>query len=228
MEFGKTTFISILAKLMKNRRVLIIDFDFINKSLNTILGVCSVPKDIKEKIRENEFLSEFRLKEANLEKLIVKVNRKIDLISKGEIIFDEQYDFKEEKMKEILERFKEKYDLILIDTNEDTKYERYIQKLSKVSDKIICLVEGNLISIQKTINILNKHVSQKDKIKIIYNKKNKFTVDKRIIELIFFKFKLIGTLHYDNRYNKIINKNVNTLYIPKKVKKEFEKVIIKL
>ena len=40
--------------------------------------------------------------------------------------------------------------------------------------------------------------------------------------MLFFKFKISGVLNYDTRYNQIINKNVNRLYISKNIKKEYE------
>ena len=67
------------------------------------------------------------------------------------------------------------------------------------SDKIVCLTGGNMLEIKKTISILNDN--QKDKIFIIYNKKNKYTMKTKIIELLLLKFKIIGTLDYDIRYN---------------------------
>ena len=50
----------------------------------------------------------------------------------------------------------------------------------------------------------------------------------KLLEMVFLKYKMLGALSYDNKYNNIINKNVNRLYISKKIRKEFEEITNKL
>lgn len=223
---GKTSFISILSKIIKSRKILIINFDFVNNNLHSVFGVNMIPKDIKEKIKDKEFLNEFRLKEKNIQKLIVKVEKRLDIISNVNLIFDNNYKISNEGIQEMLEELKKQYDLILIDTTQEMKYEEITECILNYSTKIICLVGGNLIEVKKTIDLIKDN--QKDKIDIVYNKKNKYTIKKKILEILFFRFKIIGVLHYDIEYDKIINKNINRLYISKKIKKEFNKIIKKL
>lgn len=225
-EFGKTTFISIISKIIKNKKVLIIDFDLINNNIHSIFGVHKYPKELKQKLEDKNFLREFRLSENNLQKLIIKVDKNIDVIASSNIIFDKNYVCKKEKIEKVLSILKNRYNLILIDTTSDTKYEELMRILENCSDNIICLTEGNLIQIKKTINLLEE--IRADKIEIVYNKKNKYTMNKQVLEMLFFKFKISGVLNYDTRYNQIINKNVNRLYISKNVKKEYERLIQKL
>lgn len=228
LEFGKTIFISILSKLIQSRKVLIIDFDFINNNLHSVFGVNEIPKDLKEKIRDEEFLSEFRLKEKNIRKLAIKIDRQRYLVSKTNIIFYENYKYKEEAIIKMLDELKNYYDLILIDTSSDTKYKDITNILVNASDKVICLIEGNLMVIKKTIRMLKDNFENKNKIKLVYNKKSKYTLPTKILKVIFLKFKIIGALSYDNRYNRIINKNVKLLHISKKIKDEFKQIINKL
>ena len=89
-------------------------------------------------------------------------------------------------------------------------------------------MEGNLICVHKCLDLLNDNYKNKNKIKIIYNKKNKYTMNKKMFEMLFLKYKVIGTLSYDNKYNQIINKNINTLYINNRIKKEFKDIIKKI
>lgn len=227
-EVGKTIFISILAKLARIKRILIIDFDFLNNNLHSVFGVNKYQKGMKEKLKSEEYIKEFRLNEKNVEKLIVKVDRKIDLVTNAKIIFDETYKCNKEKIERMLEELKTKYDLILIDVSGDSMYREFRKVLLELSNKTVCLVEGNLVQLRKTINILKEHESEKDKIKLVYNKRNKYGVKKNVLKVIFFKYKILGSLSYDNSYNKIINKNVNKLYINKKIRKEFDKIINKL
>ena len=227
-ESGKTIFISILSKLIKNKKILIIDFDFINNNLYSLFGIKKYSKEIKEKIKDKEFLSEFKLEEKNLQKLIIKVEKNIDIISNANLIFDEKYILNKEKIEELFKILKNKYDIILIDTSQDTKYKEFNKVLINLSDKIICLILGNLIYLKKSLNLLKEFNNEKKKIEIIYNQKNKYTINRKILEIIFYKYKIIGELNYNIKYNQIINKNVNKLYIDKKIKKEFKEIIKKI
>lgn len=223
--FGKTTFISILSKLIPKKKILIIDFDLINNNLHSVFGVKQISKEMKEKIKDHEFLNEFRLKESNIKKLKVRIDRNIDLISKTKIIFDKKYIVKEERIRIMLEELTKNYDLILIDTSSDTKYRELVKILTALSNKVICLIEGNIISIRKTMNLLKEVEEQRSKIKLVYNKKSKYTLSTSILKIIFLKFKLIGTLEYEIEYNKIINKSVKILYINKNIRNEFKEII---
>jgi len=225
---GKTIFISILSRIIKAKKILVIDFDLVNNNLYTMYGVNSIPRSIKDKLKDDEYLSEFRLNERNIEKLLVKVSHKIDLISSVKYVFDENYILKHEKIEEMIEKLKEKYDLILIDTTSDIRYQKLMKELINISSKTICLVEGNLVCMKKTKELLETNRQNTKKINIIYNKKNKYTIEENVLKMIFFKYKFIGTLSYDCKYDKIINKNLNALYITSNIEKEFTKIANKL
>lgn len=227
-ECGKTTFISILAKLIQRKRILIIDFNLINNNLHSVFGVKQIQNEIKEKLKEESFLNEIRLKVSNLKQLIVRIDRKIDLISKTNIIFDNKYIVKENRLKEMLEEIGKRYDLILIDTSSDTKYRDFTKTLANLSDKIICITQGNIVQLRKTMNLLKTYEEQRSRVKLVYNQKSKYTLSTKILRIIFLKFRIIGYLEYDNMYNRIINKSVKSLYISKKIRREFEKIIKKI
>ncbi|MCI8620459.1 MAG: ParA family protein [Clostridia bacterium] len=212
--------------LSKAKKILIIDFDLENNNLYSVFGVNKIPKELKEKIKDENFLEEFCLKEKNIQKLIIKVYKNLDIISCADIIFGNKYLYKKEGIEEMLNELKRQYELIFLDISRGIKNEKVTSVLLERSDKIVCLTGGNMLEIKKTISILNDN--QKDKIFIIYNKKNKYTMKTKIIELLLLKFKIIGTLDYDIRYNQIINKNMNKLYISKKIRNEYIKIMEKL
>ncbi|MCI9274596.1 MAG: AAA family ATPase [Clostridia bacterium] len=228
MVLGKTIFISILSRIVKAKKILVIDFDLVNNNLYTMYGVNSMPRSMKDKLKDDEYLSEFRLNERNIEKLLVKVSHKIDLISSVKYVFDENYILKHEKIEEMIEKLKEKYDLILIDTTSDMRYQKLMEELINISSKTICLVEGNLVCMKKTKELLETNRENTKKINIIYNKKNKYTIEENVLKMVFFKYKFIGMLSYDCKYDKIINKNLNALYITSNIEKEFTKIANKL
>lgn len=205
-----------------------IDFDLVNNNLYTLYGVNSIPRSMKDKLKDDEYLNEFRLNERNIEKLVVKVSHKIDLISSVKYVFDKNYIINHEKIGEMIEKLKEKYDLILIDTTSDIRYQKLMKELMNISNKTICLVEGNLVCMKKTKELLETNIENTKKINIVYNKKNKYTIEENILKMIFFKYKFIGTLSYDCKYDKIINKNLNALYITSNIEKEFTNIINRL
>ena len=215
MVLGKTIFISILSRIIKAKKILVIDFDLVNNNLYTMYGVNSIPRSMKDKLKDDEYLSEFRLNERNI-------------ISSVKYVFDENYILKHEKIEEMIEKLKEKYDLILIDTTFDIRYQKLMKELINISSKTVCLVEGNLVCMKKTKELLETNRQNTKKINIIYNKKNKYTIEENVLKMIFFKYKFIGTLSYDCKYDKIINKNLNALYITSNIEKEFTKIANKL
>lgn len=145
---------------------------------------------MREQMKDEDYLSEFKLKEKNIIKLAVKIERCIDLIASPNIIFDEKYIYELERIRRMIEELKKEYDLILIDTSNDLKYVELTNMLVSLSDKVICLTQGNLIHIKKTMSLLNEHIDNKEKISIIDNKKNQYTMGKRMLELIFFKYEV--------------------------------------
>ena len=110
---GKSIISINLANVLKekNRKILIIDFDILNNSLHTILGVTQYPEKIKKKIEKNNFMK------INIKELIIKINKKIDLISGLNLIFDRDYKISSKKINSILEELKKEYSYIIIDTS---------------------------------------------------------------------------------------------------------------
>lgn len=196
--------------------------------MHSVFGVRKYPKEMKENLKIEEYVKEFKLNEKNIKYLAIKVDRNVKLISETNIIFDDKYIYEEDRIRIMLDNLKENYDLILIDTTGDSKYKKLSEILKKVSTKVICVIEGNLMDIRKSLELLKKDKINKHKIEIVYNKKNKYTIRKSIIKIIFVGFKLLGEISYDNSYNRIINKSINKLYISKKIKKEYEKILNKL
>ena len=85
---GKSIFCVNLAKaFMEDKgKVLIIDFDVLNNSLHTILGIKKYSKKVANKIKTNNLLEPLQIEE-----LIMKINSTIDLIAGISLLFDGQY-----------------------------------------------------------------------------------------------------------------------------------------
>lgn len=200
---GKSIFTASFAKCL-NKKILIIDFDFFNNSIHTLFGVKKGEKEVK------------------------KINKNIDLVSTEEIYCKNKYKIKIDNIIELINRVKEKYDYILIDTSSEVFFE-YTKEIFYKSDCIIFLIDPNLLELKKSINLLKiykeKWGIENSKFKIVINKVNKNSIDKKLNKNIFFENEIIGEIKYSQKYNTLINRNMKD--INKKIffKKKYKKIM---
>ena len=203
----------------RNNKILIIDFDILNNSLHTILGVNKYPNKIRKKLKNNTLINN----KINIKDLVININKNIDLVSGINLVFDSRYKISSCKIKNILQELQENYNYIIIDNSSECFFD-YTKNIIENSDISIFLIESNLLEIKKAINLLKiyneKWNINKNKIKILINKYNKNSIDENIIKNIFYKFKIIGKLKLNEKYNLIINKN----YLDNNIKKEYNKI----
>ena len=212
---GKSSFCTIFAKLFNNKKILIIDFDILNSSINSIFG-------IKKKRTKNN-----NIKFNNdIKKLIVKVDKNIEMLCATKILVDEKHKRIKEEFSNVLLELRSKYDLIIIDNSSECFFE-YTKEILNKSDTIFFLVEPNVIELKKSRNLLdiyiNKWKIKKEKINIIFNKININSIDDKILKTIFSDFKILGKINININYNLIINRNFK--FINKKIKKDYLKII---
>lgn len=204
---GKSVFISLFSKNIKHKKILIIDFDIYNKSLDLIFGY-------NTKVQQ--------------EKAIIKINNNIDLLSKIEIFFKESY-IEKNKIKNILDSFSKKYDLIIIDNTSEYSCE-HTKEILKNSDSIIFLSDANLIELNKTKKLLEKYINkwkiEKERINVVFNKININSINNKILNNLFSDFNILGKINFSNKYNLIINNNLKILN--KKINKEYINIIKKM
>ena len=224
---GKSIATINIANLLKenNYKVLITDFDILNNSLHTLLGVNKYPEKIKNKIKNNTLINN----KINIKELIIKINKNIDLISGMNLLFDSKYKISSSKVKNILEELKENYDYIIIDNSAECFFE-YTKNIINNSDLNIYLFEANLIEIKKAkslLEIYNKEWNiEKNKINLLINKYNKHSVKDKIIKNIFNDYKILGKINFNEKYNLLINKNYKqNKLVKKEIKKEYEKIL---
>lgn len=225
---GKSVFTANLANAYskEKNKILIMDFDILNNCIHTLFGVNKYPKNIKENLKNEGYIQELSVDKMNIKKLIININNKIDLISGIDIILkNEKLDINE--LYNLLEELKKEYNIILIDTSTECFFE-YTRLMMKCSDEVLFLLEGNLLQIKKSINLLkiytdNWNIDNK-KINIIINKKTNESIDEIILKNIFSDFSIIGNINFSKVYNTLINKNMNKIYINNKIKKEYKKI----
>lgn len=224
---GKSVFTVNLANsyIFSKNKILIIDFDILNNSLHTILGIKKYSKKIREKLKNNNLINN----KINIEELIIKVTNKIDLISGINLIFDSKYKISSEKISDILKELKNKYDVIIIDTSSECFFD-YTKNIIENSNINIFIAEANLSELKKSRNLLNLYINKwkidKKKINILFNKYNKNSIYMEILKNIFHDFNILGKLDFNDNYNLIINKNGKN--INKKIAKEYLNINNKL
>lgn len=217
---GKSLITINLAKVFeKTKKILIIDFDILNSNIHTILGINKYSKKVKKKINENN------TEIIKTSDLIIKINQKIDLISGIDILIENNWSKTEQKINEIINLFRKKYDLILVDTSHECFFE-YNKKLMQESDICLFISGSNLLEIKKSKNILDMYIYQwkikKEKIKILLNKYNYHSIDISLLKIIFQPFEIIGKIKYSKKYDLIINKNMKTKLLNRNIKKEYK------
>lgn len=210
---GKSLFSVFLSKVIskQNKKVLLIDLDLENMSINTLLGV--------KKYKENQ---------TYIEDFITKVDENLDVLCGIDKIIDLKEINNNYVVKEIIERLKKEYDFILIDVSSRIDF-KYVKMILTYSDKIIFLIEPNLLEISKSNKYLEVFIKDfeidVDKIKIVFNKVNKYKIANMVLEELFSRFEIIESIEYEERYNLFINKNTNIDFDEMKFENIYENLI---
>lgn len=131
-------------------------------------------------------------------------------------------------IKELLEKNKNKYDLIIIDTGSCNELLELNKEIIEISNLSLFISDTNLLEINKSIKLLEKYINKlkinKDKFQIIFNKYNNKSIDFNLLGNIFSEFNIIGYLKYSVQYSELINKNNTNNLINNKIKNEYSKI----
>lgn len=134
---GKSIISVNLAKAMsyQKNKILIIDFDILNNSLHTILGVKKYPIKIEEKLKNKIINTD--INDLKIEDFIIKINKKIDLISATNLLFNTKEKMDLIKIEKIINKLKNIYNTIIIDTSSECFFD-FTKTIIKLSNKNIC------------------------------------------------------------------------------------------
>ncbi len=220
---GKSIVSIMLSKALKrnNKKILIIDFDVLNNSLHTLLGVKKYSEKIKNKLNNN-------FKDLKIEDLIIKINKNIDLVSSINLIFKNNKKIEENELKNIFLEFLKIYDFIIVDTTSECFFE-YTKEIMKLSDLCYFITEANLSEISKSKRYLEFYslwnINNK-KIKILFNKYNNNCIDLKLLKKLYLDYEIVGCLKYENIYNLIINNNFKNIFINNRLLNKYKKIKI--
>lgn len=206
---GKSTFSIMYAKSLVNKKVLIIDFDVLNNSLHTILGVKEYSKKIQTILKNNKNIN-FNDQYIDLKDFIIKTNINVDLISGINLILDSKYQISSTKLRNLISKIKNSYDEIIIDTSADYFLD-YTKELIKIANQCIFISGANTLEVKKAITLLNIYEEEwkinREKFNILFNKYSSYSIDDKILKHIFSKYKIIGKIKLSDYYDLVINQN---------------------
>lgn len=184
---GKSLITSLLAMTykLKNFNVLIIDFDILNKSQEKLFGVYK-----------------------NTNNSVIKVSKGLSILTNMDLIFNDNNKITYEKVNTLINDLKKEYQIILIDTSSEINL-KFTKLIFKNVDKIIFLIEGNLLELNKSKNLLEVYINDWEidpyKFNLLINKVNKFSIEKEIIKEVFENTKILGEINFKNEYTGYIN-----------------------
>ena len=232
-----------LNSINKNKKIVIVDFDILNNSINTIFGVKKFPKNFNEKKLNNKInfnnlnniinldnkkeLNKINNKTNeeinnnlnnlnNINNLKIKIKNNLYLICGTEILFKENKKINNNIIKTIFENLKNEFDYIIIDTSSECFFDT-TKLLIQNSDKLIFLTEANIIDIKKSKRLIEIYVNnwniEMKKINIIFNKYNKNCISEKILKKIFFEINILGKINFNKYYNFILNNNIKNNYL---------------
>ena len=148
----------------------------------------------------------------------------MDLLSGMNLIFDSKYKLSYKKIKNIIEKLKENYDLIIFDTSAESFLD-YTREIINLSNQVIFISGANLLEIKKSeklLEIYNKEWGiRKNKINIVFNKCTNKSIDESVLKEIFNKYNILGKIQLNDYYDLLINKNMTQ---KSKLQKEIEKI----
>ena len=225
---GKSIFSIIFSNNLENKKVLIINFDIFNNSLINLLKINKDKiKNNKNKINNEKNNNYNKIKKYNIKNIndinyysnknnfninnyIINSKYKIDFIFGAEIIFNSGININPQKLINIINKLKNKYDLILIDTSSDNLLD-YTKEILKNSDYGIFISGANLLEIKKSQKLLDIYTKEwgiyNKNIKIIINKWTKESIDDGILKEIFKNYDILGKIKLSDYYDLAINKN---------------------
>lgn len=219
---GKSLFTVTFAQNIQNKKVLIIDFDLLGSNLYILLGVKKIQKKInkieedkKKKIcHKNKNIIDYNptdssKNEYNIFNNVIQTKYKIDFISGANLLADfmnyEEFD----PIIQNINKLKEQYDLIIIDTSNNFFFE-ITKRLIEISNKAIFISGANVLEVRKSKDLLEIYKEwgiENEKINILFNKYTKESIEDEILKNIFREYNTIGKINLNEYYDKAINTN---------------------
>ena len=202
-----------------------IDFDVLNSSLHTILGINLYPEKLKKKIKQKQQIG---LNNINIKDFIVSTKYGVDVISGLNLIFEDNNQTNPLKIVNLITKIKKYYDLIIIDTASYGLFD-YTKEIFKISNKILFISGANELEVKKSKNLLRIYEEQWGidpiKTEIIFNKYSEKSIDDQVLINLFKEYKVLGKVKLRDYYDFMIN---NKTSVMNQINEELEKIQMNL
>lgn len=207
---GKTCLAVLFSKYLssQNKKVLIIELE---NSIENILKIKKEENNVK-----------------NILKNIQPVEKQLYLLSDFSIILNKLNSLNVYEIEKMMEKIRNEFEYIILDFSKNTfiKYEKY---LLKNSEDIIFIIEGDFLSLSKSLKTLEVYEKDfkisKNKIKIIINKLNRYSLKKVELEEYFYDYFCILNVYYNDIFTRIINNNFKRTDDIDELKNVFENIL---
>jgi len=219
---GKSTVLVNLALLLAEKslaNVLIIDLDTLNASINNFFDISISPNTFNYElpIDKNsslnylvDFIDKKTFDENILEKAAIKLKKydNLSVITGNSSLSVCKNILSYEHYSKILDKAKQLYDFIFIDTSSNIFLDSTQFALTNAT-KILFITEPNDISINRSQKLFSEVYKawgiDENKLELIFNKVNKHAIEKTIVREIFNKYKVASFIDYDEKYIKHLN-----------------------
>jgi len=219
---GKSTVLVNLALMLVERafaKVLIIDLDTINGNINEFLGVSTTPTSFSyflpdDKNSSLNYLIDFIDKKAFdsdiLEKSLIKLKKyeNLSVLTGNTSLFVCKNILSYEYYSKILDKAKQLYDFIFIDTSSNIFLDSTQFALTE-ANKVLFVTEANNVALNRTQRVFNEVYKvwgiDENKLELVFNKFNKYSIEKTIIREIFSKYIIRSFINYDEKYVRQLN-----------------------
>lgn len=237
---GKSTLLVNLALLLAEKslaKVLIIDLDTLNGNISDFFEVSISPNTFSYNLPEGKnsslnYLIDFIDKKAFdvdvLEKTAIKMKKyeNLSIITGNTSLAVCKNVLSYEHYNKILDKAKQLYDFIFIDTSSNIFLDS-TQFALTIATNVLFVTEPNNISINRTQRLFNEVYNawgiDENKLKIIFNKVSKYSIEKTIVREIFKQYKIAGFINYDDNY--IRHLNCKKPYITDNESLEYEEIL---
>lgn len=219
---GKTTFLvqiaSLLAK-MSQTKILCIDLNTEFPSLDCFFGVSRKPEGIDYFIGSGkdsslnymvDSIDKDRFDNNAFEEMVIKHKDfpNLDILTGNKSLFDCQNTLNTGYYKIILEKAKELYDFIFVDTSSNLFLDS-TQFAAANATRIYFVAEPNIASIKKSTSmldiILNIWDVNKKKIQIVINKNGRYSIERETIEELLAGFNIFKYVDYNDKHEYCLN-----------------------
>jgi len=222
---GKTDFLVQIAALlakMSQTKILCIDLNTEFPTLNCFFGISRQPEGIDYFIGNGkdsslnymvDSIDKDRFNSDEFEELVIKHKgfSNLDILTGNNSLYDCQNTLNVNYYKLILDKAKEIYDFIFIDTSSNIFLDSTQFAVANATG-VFFVTEPNIASMQKTASMLDLLLNvwdvNKKKIQLVINKMGKHSLDKEIVKELLSEYNVCSFIEYNQKHDYCLNKGV--------------------